>query len=526
MTSLHRAEASYRLIHLFMKFSFLQAVSLGLLSIGASFTDGYGQHVNQYHLEAGGMFSSDQTPFWLRANQYGVVPLRGSVARVSVGLQSDYRLTDSTGYRPKVDWGYAANVVVNAGTDQTNQILLPEVYAKGRFGAFELYAGRRREIVGLVDTLLTTGAYAWSGNALPIPKIQLAVPSFTSIPFTKGVLSFMGAFAHGWFENKGRLVTGSYLHHKYLYGRIGKSSWPFRIYTGFNHEVIWAGYSPLISPFASVNGQLPSTLRYYKYVVLGTRNGIDPNDRNVTSFEENRIGNHLGSIDIAADVDLNNWNIFIYRQLMYDDGSLFYGTNLEDGLNGLRIKNRQPATGSAFFLQQITFEYLFTGSQGGDVFVITDPLRRGRDNYFNHSQFLDGWTYFGRSIGNPFLTPATEVRPSLPPNTGIANNRVSAFHVGLSALLADKVTLMTRLSFSRNAGTYSIPYSDILGQFSGLITASVPLNILGGIALNGSLALDQGELLPNSVGGYISLRKTGTLGGSRRALISSPRSRF
>ena len=470
------------------------------------------------------MTSSDQTPFWLRANQYGVVPLRGSFARIGAGLRSDYKLADSTGYRPKVDWGYAADVVVNAG--QTNQVLLPEAYVKGRIGPFELYAGRRREVVGLVDTLLTTGAYAWSGNALPIPKIQLAVPTFTSIPFTKGIISFLGAFAHGWFENSDRLVTGSYLHQKYLYGRFGKVSWPFRLYAGFNHEVIWAGYSPLISPFASVNGQLPSSLRYYKYVVLGTRNGIDPNDRNVTSFEENRIGNHLGSIDVAADVNLSNWNVFIYRQFMYDDGSLFYGTNLADGLNGLRIKNRLKPTGATFFLRQVTFEYLFTGSQGGDVFVITDPLRRGRDNYFNHSQFLDGWTYFGRSIGNPFLTPATEVRPSLPPNTGIGNNRVSAFHVGLSALLVDKVTLTTRLSFSRNAGTYPTPYPEIPSQFSGLITASVPLDLFGGLVLNGSLALDKGELLPNSVGGYLSLRKTGLLGGNKRAVISSPRSRF
>ena len=498
------------------------SIGCGLLSI-ASHTIVFGQRINQYHLEAGGLASSAQTPFWLRANQYGVVPLKNPVLQLNAGLRSDYRPTDSSSYRPKTDWGYGVTVVANVGA--ANQFLLPEAYLKGRFGAFELYAGRRKEITGLVDTLLTTGAYAWSGNALPIPKIQISLPVYTAVPFTKGVLSIMGALAHGWFENSDRLITGSYLHQSYIYGRIGKPSWRFRLYGGFNHEVIWAGYSSYLGPVVSVNGQLPSSLRYYPAVVLGTRGADYTNDKNLTSFEDNRIGNHLGSLDLAADIDLTHWNVFIYRQFVYDDGSLFYGTNLQDGLNGLRIKNRQQPTGSNFFLRQFTVEYLFTGSQGGDVFVIDDPKRRGRDDYFNHSQFIDGWTYFGRTIGTPFLTPQPEVRSSLPPRYGIANNRVSVFHLGVSALLLNKIDILARLSLSRNAGTYTIPYLAVPTQFSGLVTASLPLSLLGGTVLNGSLAVDLGGLLPNSVGAYVGLRKTGMLRRSH-PVISSPRRGF
>lgn len=251
----------------------------------------YGQRVNQYQLEVGGLASSSQTPFWLRANQYGTVPLENPALRLNAGLRSDYQPFDSTGHRPKTDWGYGLNIVANLGA--TNQFLIPEAYVKGRLGAFEFYAGRRKEIVGLVDTLLTTGAYAWSGNALPIPKIQIALPNFTPIPFTKGVVSLMGAFAHGWFENSDRLVTGSYLHQSYLYGRIGKPSWKFRLYAGFNHEVIWAGYSSYLGPVVAVNGQLPSAIRYYPAVVFGTQGADYLADKNLTSFEDNRIGNHL-----------------------------------------------------------------------------------------------------------------------------------------------------------------------------------------------------------------------------------------
>lgn len=507
-----------------MLFLFLRICCLCLLLAGACCTGLLGQRVNQYHVEAGGIITADRVPFWLRANQYGTVPLQGSVARLGVGARADYRPADSTGYRPKIDWGYGVDVVANVGT--AGQVLLPELYLKGRVGTFEFYAGRRREIVGLVDTLLTSGAYSWSGNALPIPKIQISLPNFTDIPFTKGILAVTGAISHGWFERADRLVTGSYLHQKHLYGRLGKLTWPFRLYGGLNHQVIWAGYSPYISQSAAVDGQLPSSIRYYPDVVLGTRNS-NPNDLTITSFESNRIGNHLGSLDVGADVNLTNWNIFVYRQFLYDDGSLFYGTNLSDGLTGLRVKNRQQPVGRIFSLRQVTVEYLFTGSQGGEAFVIEDNKRRGRDNYFNHSQFLDGWTYYGRTIGTPFLMPEVEVRTSLPRyGAGIANNRVSVVHFGLSGVVLSKVNLTARLSAGRHAGTYSIPYTDVPTQFSGLLTASVPLNVLGGAVLNGAFAVDAGGLLPNSTGVSVGLRKSGLLGGQSRSAVSNPRSRF
>jgi hypothetical protein len=485
----------------------------------------YGQRVNQYQVEVGGLASSAQTPFWLRANQYGTVPLQNPALQLKAGLRSDYQPIDTTGYRPKVDWGYGLNVVTNLGA--TNQFIIPEAYVKGRLGVFELYAGRRKEIVGLVDTLLTSGSYIWSGNTLPLPKIQLAIPVFTPLPFTKGILSVMGTFSHGWFENTDRLVKGSYLHQSSFYGRFGKPSWRFRLYGGFNHQVMWAGYSNALDPTVAANGKLPSNIKYYPSVVLGTRNPFpdDQSIQTISHFEENRIGNHLGSVDLATDINLNHWNLFVYRQFVYDDGSLFLGTNLADGLNGIRLKNRDKPSGSAFFLRQITAEYLFTGSQGGDVFILEDPQRRGRDDYFNNAQYIDGWTYFSRTIGTPFLTPPQEVNPTLPFHYGIANNRVSVYHLGLSALVFNKVDMTARLSFSKNAGTYAVPYLTIPAQFSGLLTASVPVSLFGGTILNGSIAIDTGDLLPNSVGAYVGLRKTGLLGG-KRAVIISPRRGF
>jgi hypothetical protein len=472
---------------------------------------------HQYRLEAGTLAATSQTPFWLRANQYGIVPLSGPLVRLRTSLGADYQVGkktffDTTGRRPLLDWGYAVEAVANVGA--TTELLLPEVYLKGRLGAFELYAGRRREVVGLVDTLLTTGAYAWSGNALPIPKIQIGLYQYTPVPLTKGIVSFLGAFAHGWFDNRGRLIKGSYLHHKYLYGRLGKPTWPFRLYGGFNHQVIWGGKADpgVLSELVSVGGQLPTGPQYFSAVVFGSRGQWKPGDPNTTTFEDNRIGNHLGSLDVGFDLDLGSWNVYGYRQFLYDDGSLFYGTNMADGLNGLRLKNRRKPEGQPVFLHQLTLEYLYTESQGGGAFIIDDPEQRGRDDYFNHSQFIDGWTHLDRTIGTPFFTPAGESAPTLPQRqAGIVNNRVRVGHFGLSALIQNRIDITTRLSVSRNLGTYNAPYPGEPMQFSGLISAALPVPWLGGTTLSGTLALDAGGLLPGSVGGYVALRKTGLL---------------
>lgn len=487
----------------------------------SSATAALSQRVSRYEVRVGGLASGKQTPFWLRANQYGTVPLRGSVVQVGAAVHTDYQSADSTGYRPKFDWGYGLSAVVNAGTvdtrpdvlGSTGTFLLPEAYVKGRFGAFEAYVGRRKELFGLVDTLLTTGAYAWSGNALPIPKIQVSLPNYTAVPFTKGVISVLGGAAHGWFESSDKIVTGSYLHQSWLYGRLGKPSWGFRLYGGFNHQAVWGGYSTVITASVPADGHLPSSLKFLPNVAFGIQGiAVDPKFNTPNNFEGNRIGNHLGSIDFAADVNIGSWNVFGYRQFLYETGSLFYLTSIADGINGLRLRNERQPAGEIFFLKQVLIEYIFTGSQGGDEFVLEDPKRRGRVDYFNNAQFQDGWRYFGRSIGNPLLTPNGETDPSLPQRAAIANNRINAIHLGVTGQLLSRVDLTAKLTLSRNAGTYVVPYLTLPTQFSGLLMAAVPLDVLGGVVLNGSVAVDMGGLLPNSVGAYVGLRKTGVFG--------------
>ncbi|MFC5413016.1 capsule assembly Wzi family protein [Larkinella bovis] len=467
----------------------------------------YFPKTTRYDLQVGTYVSTGgRTPFWLRANQYGIVPATTPAGTLRFGLSSDYgKPVQDSGiiHQKKIDWGYGVEVVGNVAHNP--KILLPEAYVKARYGGIEFYAGRRRMVYGITDTTLTSGSFAWSGNALPLPVIQLGTHGFVPIPLTNHFLAINAFYNHGWFGNNGRIVRNSYLHQKALYGRLGKPGSRLKLYAGINHQVQWGGYSDQISPDFTVNGHLPTGFRNYWFVVTSHRN---PNkiDTTLPTFEENRVGNHLGTVDLALEANLGSLSLLLYRQSIYDDGSLFYLTNIRDGLQGLRLKN-QRSERAFFSISEFLAEFLYTKNQGGPNFLIFDPSRRGRDNYFNHSQYLDGWIYNGRTIGSPFMTPGTDIRARLP-NGAIANNRVSLLHFGMSGRLG-RVEWLGKLSLSDNIGTYGEPFPKIRNQWSTLfsLTAPVQMGGMGEFLLNAAFANDYGGLYTDSVGGYLGIRK-------------------
>ncbi len=478
-----------------------------------NFSASYGQRPLQVMAEVGQYISSGtQTPFWLRTNQHGIVPLLSPNSTFRVGASVDY---DSLRLSlRRVSLGGGMQVVGNSALSVlNNQVIVPEAYVKARWRVFELYAGRRREVIGLLDTTLSSGSYAWSGNALPVPKIQLEIRDYAPIGFTKGWIAMKGSYAHGWLG--GRYVLHTMLHSKSLYARLGKPEHRFHAYGGINHQVVWGGYSKVLVGSGLVTSPyLPSSPRDYFSLITGLRSvNTGVIDQTLyTDFDlTNRVGNHLGSVDFAFEYTGKTHSFYLYRQNPYETGALFYGVSLADGLNGLRIRSNN----SKAIVRQVLIEFLNTANQGGPEFVIDDPQRRGKVDYFNHAQFRDGWSYRAQSIGTPFINPALGPNGEVPFGGFTANNRVQVLHLGVAgvvpldgiALFDGPITYETKLSYSRNLGTYNVPYKTARHQFSGIATIAVPLSVLGGLQVTGSLALDSGTLYPSAVGAYIGIRK-------------------
>jgi hypothetical protein len=398
--------------------------------------------------------TNNRTPFLLKANRYGTVPLESQMLYLNTKLKKDYDSLYTIDRKLKrFNVGYELEPHINLG--KTSQILLVQAYFKARYGAFEFYGGRRREIQGLVDTLGTMGSYIWSGNALPLPKVEVSIPNYTPI-LRNGLLSIKGNFAHGWF-GKGDSVQNVWLHQKSFYARIGKPSWKLNLIGGFNHQVQWGGYptKPFYDEIShqvinSFSTDFPTFLKVASGISMNkdgqgltNPNGVPGNDAT------NRSGNHLGTIDIGIEISLLSFGkIMIYRQSIYEDGSLFYLNNISDGLLGFSFKPKHK------ILKNLSFEYIDSRSQGGELFEMIPELR-GRDNYFNNSLYKDSWVYKNHIISNPLFFTDIENRQTKNKNY-VINNRIQAVNFTIHYEMF-KIAFVSKIVSSNNFGTYDTP---------------------------------------------------------------------
>ena len=447
--------------------------------------------------------SSRKTPFWMQANQFGMVSPESPATSLH-GMFEYYRPIKSIKSQGK--WRAGGAVEISANYALQSQFLFPQLHASLRYKNWEFFIGRKKQWVGLADSTMGSGSYSWSTNAMPIPKIQIGTARFVAIPMTNGLVSFSAFYSEGLFENNRPITSTLKLHQKMFYLRIGKISSRIKLYGGFNHQVQWGGKSP----YQTINGQMPKGLANYFHVITGK-----PGDASKVTNEfdnGNRVGNHLGTIDLGLEIETFASSYFIYRQNIYEDGSLYALSNIKDGLNGIRMK-RKNSYGAVFEVTEAVFEFLYTKSQGGAEFNVENYIIKrgdfGRDNYFNNVQVRDGWSYFNRTIGSPFITPTSDTDFKWPKHADsfTSNNRISVFHAGLKGLFLDHFAWSGKLSYSTNLGTYDVPFPKSVKQFSGIISVQRKLNVLGGTLITGSFAADIGQLYRPAYGAMIGIRK-------------------
>jgi hypothetical protein len=437
-----------------------------------------------------GYISPGHVPFWLRSNQFGSIPLDNASLSLIGAISKDY----DTSRTRILDWGVSVEGRANIG-DKSNFTLI-EGYAKLRISVFEIRAGRSKEIMGLCDTSLSSGAFAVSGNALGIPKVQISIPEFYSLPLFGKLFAFKGNYAHGWigkafFMNldSNLLQIGTWLHQKSLYGRFGKPEWKWKLYGGFNHQVLWGNEKKSYGDSFTL-----SPVMTYLYVITGK-----PYDSHI------RLGDHLGSIDLGFEYDFKNVRLLAYRQNVYDAGALYYLANIRDGLNGLSLVNRRY-TCKGFQWRKILVEVFYTKSQGGETWSVPRPS--GAEDYYNNWQYIQGWSYKGIGIGNPFISSPVFIREGLSsdPFTYFINNRLVVFHFGYEGSV-QKWNFILKTSYSLNYGTYRTSgiFSETK-QFSAYLDASKELK--NGLNVGFTGAFDVGGLYYNSVGVLFNVSKS------------------
>jgi hypothetical protein len=444
----------------------------------------------------------------MRANQYGSVPLKGLSTSLLGDVERRYVRTNKL-----IDWGFGVEGRLNVG--KRAQAALIQGYVKGRLGIFQIKAGRSRDIVGLVDSTLSTGAFSISGNALGIPKIELSIPDYWALPVFGGLIALKGNYAHGWMGNKdvdyssGDPSVSTFLHQKSAYVRIGKPHWRLKLFGGFNHQAMWGNEQKMNPKMFKL-----STLETYKYVILGKSYG-----EKGTGLPLSKVGNHLGSIDQGFEYRFDKFRMNGYHQFFYEVGGLYHLNNVKDGLWGLSITNNLPRNASNFRLNKFLIEFMNSKSQGGEIDAKITPS--GDEDYYNNYLYKNGWTYKGENLGSPLLTSNKYARKNLPAiNEYFVNNRVQAYHVGIDGSLS-KLNFICKLTFTQNYGTYGSsplghslnnirspgkpPYFETENQFSGYLEASRNFK---GISLGICVAVDQGTMIYNASGLWFKVSKS------------------
>jgi len=451
-----------------------------------------------------GYTSNGTVPFWLRSNRFGSVPVDGASFSLVGFARKDYDLSGDRLF----DWGASFEGRANLGN--VSDLTLIEGYGKIRLGIFELRAGRSKKITGLCDTTLTSGSWAISGNSPGIPEVELSVRDFRTIPWFGELFAFKGNFSHGWmgklqmsrFVLHDTLTLKSYLHQKSLYGRFGKPAWRTKFYGGINHQVVWGSEQTYY-----LDDYTLKPWETYYYVVTGKRfsNGY---------IQDERQGNHLGSVDIGMEYRFNKVKVIVYRQNLYETGALANFANIQDGLNGISFENLKDSGGTSR-LNHAVIEILYTKNQAGRPWSpYTSSFYEG---YYNHGQYLTGWSYNGIGLGTPFISTRAYVRDDLPsaPQQFFINNRVLVLHAGLEGYLKD-VNFLLMTSWSSNIGTYwtsdeeqstNITDPGEYGIFEeqNQLSAYLELSkqLKNGLNLAFIWAYDQGTLLNNSFAGFL-----------------------
>lgn len=424
-------------------------------------------------------------PFWLQSANYGQISASPTSANVNVGFSKDFNKRSAV-----FDYGFKANVLLETHDNKT-KAYFHEAYLKARLSVLDLIIGAREEHLGTQDSSLSCGGFLFSKNARPMPKITLGIERFTSVPFTKGYLEVKGAVAHGWFTDN-IAVTNLLLHHKYIYFRLG-GSLPFHFQYGVDHVAQWGGNATGI-------GQQPTSLSDYLRIVMGSSGGSSA----LETDQINALGNHILSQSMKIDYRITNVIISGYWQNISEDSPKFMTNtmNKPDGLWGISIRNNKFS-----IIKGLVYEYLNSTDQSGPFHDRDGIVYGGSDNYFNNGVYQNGWTYFSRTIGTPFISSPVYNKNG---QVYIINNRVQVHHIGLEGAVQG-YNYKALCSFSKNYGSYNHPYTEMIRNTSLLLEVKKQFPKLSNIELGCSVGADIGKLYGNSVGCMVSVRKRGSL---------------
>lgn len=439
--------------------------------------------------------SGRYAPFLLQSNRNGTVSAAPFSGNLTVGIQKNPT-------RPCrwFDYDFAAEYTLRIDPQRFNYFF-NRLYAHLRLYVVDITAGVAPYLHGPQDPLLTSGGMLFSTNAHPIPRITLGIDRYTAFPGLYGFVEVRGGITHGWFADN-VYVTGAYLHHAFAGARVG-GELPFNLSYEFHHAAQWGGNSPVF-------GDLGNDFRSFLNALTAHSGGSMPND------QINAQGNHIGWQILDLDLKGSDWKASIYWQNIFEDGPVKFLSqmmNRRDGLWGIHI-----AQTAWPFINGFTYEFLNTTDQTGPYHDKDGFVYGGNDSYFCNYIYPNGWNYFLRTVGTPYITSPlynnltdADTRPAADnpaDRLQTLNNRVRTHFLGIRGdIYGYRYRFLA--AYTRNYGTYQQPLTT--DNTALLLELAKRFDRAWGLEFSLSLSADIGSQFGNSFGAMLTVTKSASL---------------
>lgn len=468
----------------------------------------------QYSVTAQGTAGGgDNAPFWFTNNRYGLGTTDNYSGLTTVSL-CRYVETDSLR-----DWrvGYGLELATPIN-GENGYFCVQQAFADVRWRMLGISIGQKERPSELKNQFLSTGGMTLGINSRPIPQLRLEMPDFWAVPGTRGIFSFKGHIAYGFYtDNKWQrnfnagtpniYTANSMFHSKALLLRFGnRKLFPLEISGGLEMACQFGGTGWNIVPYTG--GDL------IQNVDLGGNlwtafmpGGGDVNDENYT----NAAGNHLGSWHLRLDWIQDDWSVGVYMDHFFEDHSqLVFQYGWKDMLLGLEVNlPRNP------YLSTIVYEHNSTMHQSGPIYhdrTEQNPQQiSARDNYYGNHVY-GAWQMGGFMIGNPLiLSPIYNPYFGQPGQLRPAHTRVKVNHIGLMGQPHKEWAWRALYTHQKSLGTYLQPVLDPQYANYLLLETTYTPRWCQGLSLTAAYGHNDGSLLGNSNGAMLTVSFTGWL---------------
>lgn len=462
----------------------MKKISLFIVCIGLSVIGWSQKNINSVEYSVNSRFNSGEgvyAPFLSSVNQYDRHSLTPNSLSTWWGI---LKKTSNS-----VDFGFGLELNTNVSPTET-RLFAGEYFLEGKVGPFMAVLGAKRMVYGNQDHELSSGGLISSQNNRPLPGLTLETKNWVSVPYTKGYVEFTGGMFNGWFSDK-TVTTNTLLHHKWLHGRIG-GKLPLTVNYGLHHIAQWGGNSP-------VYGEAKVDLDNFVRIALA-KNGSASGP--ATEFY-NTLGNHIISQNLGLSLKLASMSAEVYWQNINEDKpvlSMNKTYNKRDGLWGISV--RIPRF---YLLHSFVVEYLSTTDQNGPWHDMDGVIYGGMDGYYNNGVYPNGYSYFGMTMGNPWLTSP---KYNTDGGVGIQNNCVRLFYwSGMGTWKAYKYRLTG--AYSKNWGFAKRVATLPKNQMSAQLEVFHPLPFINNMEASVGISADRGTQYGNNTALMVGLRYSG-----------------